>query len=216
MPEEKTHLPHGSQLAKPLRLPDDPGQIIGYTGANLNNRPTVYFTNGHYTQKHKKEWNVGWESCEGWQCMFFGNVIAVDKTGLEIDSSSHDAQDKPLSPNAYVAKLKLLGKNRFIGGQFYLGNPDGGPGKKLREFWIRNNGTSEDDQFAHLSRSYFTPVPPGHPDILTLRRQLSDMTPPAKMYLTRERIPGSTQHKVVAVPPRSAPLKSPRAVGRQH
>jgi len=155
--------PHSKHnKGKPLVLPRHPGVIIGYTG-DLNDFPTVYFTCGHYTQRHQMDWDVGWDSYVGWECRFFGNVPKGS------DESSHDAEKRVLGPVDYVTKLEWLGENRFKGGQaedlsnwnldLNLDNDTQKP-MRLREFWIRGGGDilKEEDRFAHPSRHHFIPV----------------------------------------------------------
>jgi hypothetical protein len=161
---------HEANNAKPLYLPNPVPRIIGYTGV-FNDYPTVYFTLGHYTQKHEQKWDVGWEDCEGWECKFFGNVRSKPprKDGKAADSF-HDVQQHSLfsKPDDYVLCLNGLGKNRFTGtpvadnlSNWNLNeNLDNNPQDlRLREFWIRNGGKKREDLFAHPSRGHFIPLP---------------------------------------------------------
>jgi hypothetical protein len=169
---------------KPLGLPPHPGIIIGYTG-DLQYYPTVYFTLGHYTLRHEKDWDVGWDSCENWECKFFGNVPE------NADSSSHHKK-QCIPPDDYVKKLNALAKglNRFKGGQadrlasWELNAPDQIPKPKLlREFWIRKGGNIDEDRFAHPSRHHFIPVLNGDQTQTDLRNQLLRVTPPVTKTL---------------------------------
>jgi hypothetical protein len=177
---------HKGNKGKPLPLPAVTGEIIGYTG-DLNDCPTVYFTLGHYTQKHTEDWDVGWDSCAGWECMFFGNVHSKPKRqdGKDADSF-HDVQKQPLfSPDDYVLHLKTLGKNRFKGGKVdklsnwnldvNLDGKTGGQQLRLREFWIRKGGLVEENRFAHPSRGHFIPVNDVH-----TKKQLLDQVSKTK------------------------------------
>src|SRR5258705_4203814 len=100
-------------------------KIIGYTG-NLDGhlsglvrdpqpdaRPTVYFTVGHFTQAHSKDWNVGWESHAGWECRFFGNIEESKLKHLHF----HDPPTKKVitNPTEHRQALNGSGKNRFQG-----------------------------------------------------------------------------------------------------
>ncbi len=167
--------PHGDTNVKGPDFPAslNPGMIIGYTGS-VTDYPTVYFTAGHYTQKHRERWNIGWDSYEGWECKFFGNVPIPDpkntpRNAKDPDSSS-DAQGHALPVDGYVKKLEGLGKNRFKGGNTQnLNNwnldktrdtrPAADQILRLREFWIRGAGTPSRDRFPHPSRHEFIPVP---------------------------------------------------------
>jgi hypothetical protein len=61
--------PHSSKNVKVADFPADLNKdmIIGYTGSKTDYL-TVYFTSGHYTQKHPERWNLGWDSYESWEC----------------------------------------------------------------------------------------------------------------------------------------------------
>jgi len=136
-------------------------KIIGYTGTRHKN-PTVYFTLGHFTQVHTNAWNIGWDSYAGWQCKFFGNIREMDeRNGKASSHTIRGGKKETVPPDDYVAKLEMLGHNRFArGGQDFdlktLG--DEKPNYILREFWIRGNGEEEKDRFAHPSRHWFIPV----------------------------------------------------------
>src|SRR5215470_19118555 len=110
MPNSKG--PHDQNNAKTPAIPSNVtfDHIIGFTWEAKDPHPvTVYTTLGHFTQEHDQKWNVGWDSYEGWQCIFFGNV----KDG----SSPHDPFESSgsLAPNAYFDKLRknFPGHNRF-------------------------------------------------------------------------------------------------------
>jgi len=164
--------PHDRGNAKKRIIPAyvSSRDIIGYTTAPRQpGRPvTVYTTLGHFTQVHASSWNVGWDSYVGWQCLFFGNV----KDGPHAAESSHDQNGRLLAPLAYVAKLNLIGRNRFNGLVWDLTTPSEGLGYHLREFWIRGTGTASENQFAHPSRGYFVPVT-ADPERSALWRQVS-------------------------------------------
>ncbi len=140
---------HSAKNPKTALIPSNvtKEKIIGYTG-ELNSKPTVYFTLGHFTQDHSHKWNIGWDGYAGWQCKFFGNVPRGS------DHHSHN-----LAPDEYVQKLERIGYNRFIGGKWDLTARQGElTGHQLREFWIRGAGVAPRDRFAHPSRNPFVPV----------------------------------------------------------
>lgn len=142
--------PHGAKNPKNRGLPTTltKADIIGYTPPQPGKpRPTVYFTSGHLTIWHPDDWNIGWDSCEGWIPLFFGNVLKKDyEAGKD---SSHDAKHRSpgnpkgnIPPPDYIAKLKALGHNRVTGAKpNLLRNWDlqtrDETDRILREFWIR-------------------------------------------------------------------------------
>ena len=164
---------HHEKNRKPLQPPNDPGLIIGYTG-DLNDCPTIYFTTGHYTQRHPEEWNVGWENCKHWQCLYFANVLRTDK---------HSSHKNTMSKSAYLTKLQNLGRNDRVQGKDpeqlaswnlkMLGDENNS--YQLREFWIKNPGNQPDERFPHKSRNEFTPVPQSSKDLPKLKTQLGNL-----------------------------------------
>jgi hypothetical protein len=162
---------HGPANPKPKTIPSGaklgPFDIIGYTPADPARgkpKPTVYFTLGHLTIWHKHPWNIGWEDCAGWTPLFFGNVLQAE----EQRGTFHSHDNNGLVPSAtYVEKLESHGHNRVIGrpptslGSWDLQRRDErivGEDCILREFWIRGQGASERDRFAHPSRGPFIPI----------------------------------------------------------
>ena len=148
--------PHSAGNLKPQNVPSNVGyrDVIGYTRdpKNPGGPVTVYTTRGHFTQHHGEQWNVGWDSYDGWQCKFFGNVL---RSG---NHSSHTGQQN-IAPAQYVANLETIGYNRFVGGRWDLSRREHElHGHLLREFWIRGNGLDDVNRFAHPSRSCFIPV----------------------------------------------------------
>jgi hypothetical protein len=103
--------------------------IIGYTWSKTD-YPTVYFTSGHYTQKHAERWNLGWDSYEGWECKFFGNVPILKKPppNDKAPDSSTDAQGQAIPIADYVRNLKSLGKTGLREGTLEI---------RTTEFWTR-------------------------------------------------------------------------------
>jgi hypothetical protein len=154
-------------------------KIIGYTGdlhGKKNDRPTVYFTCGHFTQAHGKKWNEGWESYEGWECKFFGNVPDSDQrkpryrkrgTGKANSTREINGRMENIPTDEYVKTLKTIGKNRIkrpntadLASWNLSRLGDENKDYVLREVWIKEktNGDVKDSRFAHPSRHWFTPV----------------------------------------------------------
>jgi hypothetical protein len=160
---------------------------------------------------------LGGRAANGGECKYFGNVPSGD-------DSSHDATGNLLLPDAYVKKLKSLGGlNRFKGGpvedlsNWDLVSTDNNP-HHLREFWIRNGGLKEDDQFAHESRHQFIAVGPSQKKLLTtLDQDLSDMKPSATSTRYLKLVKVGTNTEVVAVQTRTAPVRQalPVTKGKQ-
>jgi hypothetical protein len=158
--------PHSKSNPKTSKIPANitADMILGYTGVlqpvgaigPIALPPTVYFTRGHFTQAHGHDWNVGWDSYEGWDCKFFGNVL---ESG---DQSSHirvGQNIENIPPDKYVQKLSKIGYNRFVGGKWDLSTRQNElRGHILREFWIQRAGVQNEDRFAHPSRNCFIPV----------------------------------------------------------
>ena len=181
---------------KELVLPPNRGKTIGFTG-RIDDLPTVYFTTGHYTQRHEDSWDVGWESFDGWQCVFFGNVPKW--TGRNPKDDPLDIH-KTAKHDDYVKKLNeaAKGRNRFIGGPdpWDLTNPDGGEGKVLRELWTNKIDNS---RWAHPARHAFTPLPLSDARIKELDQQLDFVKPGKSAHLKKEAFDHgpNTQWKVV-------------------
>lgn len=158
--------PHSSGNKKTIKvIPQGltAAHIIGYT-ATLPGKPqpSIYFKQGHFTIVHES-WNVGWDDCEEWTPLFFGNV---DKTKRGL-LHCHDANGTPtLSPQALLRTAEQGGYNRVGAGVWDLSARSDTQNHILFEFWVRRSASDlpnfmnatnwqGKDWFSHPSRSPF-------------------------------------------------------------
>ncbi|MFY0629713.1 MAG: hypothetical protein JXR05_04980 [Flavobacteriaceae bacterium] len=83
------------QITLPAVSLKNMGDLIGYTQANPNQLPTLYYTNGRLTLQHGNCRNIGWHPRKGGYSYVYGNILhpnnpKVFTLGSQFDQAAFD------------------------------------------------------------------------------------------------------------------------------
>ena len=81
------------------------GDYLGYTYGGV--KPTLYFENGHFTQLHDYENNIGWHSSGGRH--HYGNIGIEGQSMLSQTYKIRDKKAFELELKSFISKFELGG-----------------------------------------------------------------------------------------------------------